>query len=327
MTLIERWSHGNLVKGHLETIRVLVTTEARCNLACQHCYWSHNIIPNNNNDWRRQVAQIKKMDTPVFFVGRILNKRGATFLRELLAQQATEWLGVVDNGLTILDYPEFFAHWKSVNISIDGWRDQHDLQRGCGGLFEKAWNSVMELRENGVDPIISSALSPITTGNWEKFEEHLVKYNVPMSSTLVWDLPEPSKRGRAVFSSDTFLREAFLKLVNGMPKLINIYSIEQVRVLKDILAQYRWSMDDEGGDCLKAVLPSGTIIVYRPISLVSVAEVSLHWDGVFYTPPTYGLEKPIELVDGPFFRRINQLNFEELLVWSEITHLLKKGGD
>ena len=329
MKLIEQWRNGTLADTQrLKTLRVFATTEPKCNLACEHCYWPHDLERANAQDWSSPVSYLKSLGVPLFFVGRILNERGAEFLRMVIKERATSYMGIVDNGLTILNYPEFLSHWQSINISIDGWREHHDTQRNRKGLFDMAWKTALTLKEQELEPIISSAISPITMNEWEKFEELLMHHDIPMSSTPVWNLPETAKRGRAVFPSDERLRQSFMKLVNGMSKLINIYSAEYVTILKDILAQYEWIIDEEDGDCLKTVLPSRTIIIYRPVSLVSMAELALHWDGVFYSPPTYGPECPKDDVDEKFFSKLRKQNEKELAVWSEITPLIqKKGGE
>lgn len=327
MKLINQWLSGTLADTkRLQTIRVIATTEPKCNLTCEHCYWPHDLVRVGEQDWTKQIAFLKEFNVPLFFAGRILNERGAKFLRNVFREEASPYVGIIDNGLTILDYPEFFPRYSSVNISIDGWKEEHDKQRNRAGLFDLAWGTVLAMKDQGIDPIISAAISPITMGNWERFEEVLMEHNVSLSSTPVWNLPETMKRGTAVFSSRELLREAFLKLIQGMPKLVNLYSLDYVEILKDILADYDWSVDEEVGDCLKATLPSRTILVYRPVSLVSVCELSLHWDGIYYVPPTYGKEWAKDDVDELFFERVRAQNEKELSVWSEITTLVKKKG-
>lgn len=322
MKLIEAWRNNRLHEiEESSIIRVIATIESACNLSCEHCYWPHDIAREQSPDWSRSISYIKSKRLPVFFAGRILNQRGATFLREMINNDATDYLGIVDNGLTITNYPEFFKHWKSVNISIDGWREGHDRQRNSEGLFDKAWKTVMDLKESGLDPVISSAISPLTMHDWEKFEELLSLNDVPMSSTIVWNLPEAIKRNHAVFGSDEKIREAFTMLVCGIPKLINIYSIDYIRILADLLGKYTWCFDEECGDCIKTTLSSGTVIIYRPVSLVSVAELSLHWDGELYTPPTYGQKVLHDQVGQVFRESVRKLNEEEISVWSGITSL------
>jgi hypothetical protein len=320
---IDAWVDNTLAaNGRLENRRVIATVESVCNLRCEHCYWSHNIGKARKINWDEPVKTLKSLSVPLFFAGRILNETSARFLRTVIEQNATPELGIVDNGLTILDYPEFFPRYSSINISIDGWKQDHDKQRGRSGLFDIALETLLELHRLGLDPVVSSAISPITVGNWQKFEEILTEHNIPMSATLVWDLPETAKRGTAVFASESKIREAFELLVTGMPKLINLYSLDHVRILSEQLAQFSWKQG-EGGDCLTTTLHNGTIILYRPVSVVSVVELDLEWDGVFYTPPTYGLKHNSNAVPQGFFAKVQEQRNAEFELWSHIAPNIK----
>ncbi|MEK7646201.1 MAG: hypothetical protein AAB381_00705 [Patescibacteria group bacterium] len=319
MKPIEKWLNQSLTK--IEPMRIIATTEARCNLACEHCYWAHDMSSAPISDWRPAARKIANLGVPVFFAGRILTPNGAFFLKHCISEGIKE-IGIVDNGYTILTEPNLLPHYTSINISIDGWREKHDQQRGKVGAFDKAWSTVMELKKQGYDPIISSALSPITLNEWERFENLLAENDVPVSSTLVWALPNTAKRGTAVFAEKEMC-VAFEKLMGGIPKLINIYSFEHAQTLWPILSQLHWNLDTEFGDCLTATLSSGVTIVYRPASLVSVFELSLQWDGVFYTPFTYGKGVPEDEVDTSYLEWARKTNTTELELWSSIL----KGGD
>jgi len=326
MKLIEHWLDNSLSSVEtLHPIRVIATTEPKCNLACEHCYWPHDLVRAELCDWQDAITYLKPLHIPLFFAGRILNEKGARFLRPLIEQQACSELGIVDNGTTIMDYPEFFPYYRTVNISIDGWRDEHDRQRRKKGSFDTAWNTVLKLKDLGLNPIIASAISPLTINKWPLFEELLMEHNVSMSSTPVMPFPETERRKVSMFDSKSELRRAFEILLDGMPKLVNLYDISYVDLIKDILKSSEWSVDRESGDCIKAVLPTRTIIVYRPVSLLSIAELSLQWDGKFYTSSTYGFHTDIGEINRAHFDRVAQMNKKELEVWSQITPLVERG--
>jgi sulfatase maturation enzyme AslB (radical SAM superfamily) len=314
-TLIERWKQRQL--NTLEPIRIIATTEARCNLACEHCYWSHEMSDRPLDNWEPVVNQLAQFRVPLFFAGRILTENGVRFLRLCEAKDASSEIGIVDNGFTILKFPDLLPTYTSISISIDGWREEHDQQRGKEGAFGVAWSAIQELQRQGFDPVVSSAISPLTFRQWERFEQLLAEHDVPMSSTLVWALPHPQKRGNAVFRDDTDMLAAFEKLLNGIPKLINLYSLGHIQSLWPLLRTFRWKSDVEVGDCLVAEV-SGKVIVYRPASVTSVAEQSLEWDGIFYTPFTNGVKRPVHMVDESYMRWVKELNAHELEVWAEV---------
>lgn len=308
--LIRNWLNANL--NEMEPVRIVATIEAQCNLKCLHCYWSHDMGFKSRSNWDEQIQKIKQMGLPLLYAGRMLTKAGPNFLRECVSQGVG--FSIIDNGYTILNEPSFLPLYTGINISIDGWRDAHDKQRAKTGAFDRAWATILELKRQGFDPTVAAAYSPLSFEGWEKFEDLLATHDVPISSTLVWSLPETAKRS-AGFMSDLLVVKAFEKLMGGIPKLINLYAPEHIKLLWPILKEFSWKEDHVDGDCLVTTLDNGTTILYRPPSVVSVGEVVLHWDGEFYTPPTYGEKVPLKDVGPQYFHRIHKLNQEELLLW------------
>ena len=275
------WLNGENINSQFKPKphRFVATIEARCNLACNHCYWAHDINVPSVKDWTTTVARITNYDAPVFYAGRMLTKAGASFLRECVNQNID--ISIVDNGYTILNYSEFLPKYQNIDISIDGDRDAHDIQRGKTGAFSKAWKTVLELKRQGFDPTIAAAFSPLSFNGWERFEQLLAEHDTPLSSTLVWSLPETKKRGTAVIEDKDILR-AFEKLSNGIPKLINVYAREHVMALDPIFKSLKWGFSSKGDGFLANI--GDTIIYYRPTSLSALLEAEVLWDGDIYTP-------------------------------------------
>lgn len=312
--LITKWRQGTL-DAH-QPLRVVATIEARCNLACQHCYWAHDLNFQSAKDWAAAVARVKELGVPLVYAGRILGQAGAAFLRECV-RQGVEF-SIVDNGYTVLTQPDLLPLYRGIEISIDGWREAHDAQRNRVGAFDKAWSTVLELKRWGLDPVVDAAFSPLSFEGWEKFEALLAEHDVPLSCTLVWALPETAKRGTAVFREDETVRCAFEKLLGGIPKLINLYAPEHIRPLRDILRRFEWREDESDGDCLVAKLTNGTEIAYRPPSVAALSELVLHWDGKFYTPPTYGAKMPLEQVGPEYVESMRKIAAAELADWNAV---------
>jgi hypothetical protein len=269
-------------------------------------------------DWSMAVEELASHHIPLFFAGRILTDNGANFLKLCIERNACSEIGIVDNGFTILSHPELLPHYKTINISIDGFKEDHDKQRGKAGAFDRAWGTISELKKQGFDPVVSSAISPLTVDRWYMFEDLLSENDVPLSSTIVWALPNPLERGKAIFADEGGMIKAFNTLLNGVPKLINIYSFEQVKTLWPILRTLEWKLDTEVGDCLSAEIGNGTTVIYRPTSSTSVSERSLEWDGVFYTPFTYGRKMPVSEINQEYTDWVKERNLIELGLWSSI---------
>lgn len=315
-TAIEYWYEGSLPP--LKPVRVVATIEAQCNLACLHCYWAHDMGFKSISDWTPAIKKLREFNVPLLYAGRLLTKAGSNFLRECRETLSGLEIGIIDNGYTILDYPEFLADYAYINISIDGDTKAHDTQRNKSGSSQRAWDAIFELKKQGFDPIITSAFSPFSFDGWERFEEKAAEHNVPISSTLVWDVAETAKRGTAIFTDTRLLKEAFAQLTRGVPKIINIYSQSHIHVLSDMLTEYEWAMDTDAGDSFTATLPTGTVIVYRPATLIGVAEAGLRWDGKFYTSSSYLENVEYGLVTPEWCDKLSEHMKAESSLWKYI---------
>jgi MoaA/NifB/PqqE/SkfB family radical SAM enzyme len=312
--LINDWLEKRL--STLSPIRIIATVEAQCNLACAHCYWAHDLKEKSVLEWDTVVQKIASYNVDVAYAGRLLTKAGLSFINACVRHGVRE-MGIVDNGYTIWNADEnLLRRFEYINISIDGWREQHDTQRGRVGSFDVAWESVLRLKEMGLDPIVATAISPITWENWDRFEGLLSEWNIPLSSTLVLEVPVVRDRAIAVLKTTRDKRRAFEILIGGMPKIVNIYELEYIKVLMPILKDFKWELDTFAGDSLVARLPSDTYVVYRPKSVQWSGELTLRWDGKFYPPVTEVPARPID-PDNPgedFVRTIKEANESELRV-------------
>lgn len=321
MSLIKQWLSGELQRlRHIAPIRVIATVEAKCNLACHHCYWSHDIHEPHTSNWEAQATRIASMKAPVFYAGRILTPRGMNLLNACHSA-GVKHFGIVDNGYTIFCAPTEWLHrFESINISIDGWREAHEKQRNKEGSFNVAWSAIRKLKGEGLDPIVSSAFSHMSFDGWDRFEGLLAENDVPMSSTLIYVTSPVQIRGTALYKDEDMVRKAFSVLRNGMPKLINIYALEHVRTLTPLFREMAWQPDAVDGDSLIARLENGVQVIYRPISIQWAAEVTLRWDGRFYPPTADGESSPVTIdhISDDYFKRIAELSKQELEVWSEI---------
>lgn len=316
MTLIEKWRSCQI--SNFQPVRIAAVIEAICNLSCEHCFWAHDMRDQSRPDWKLQSSLIANMRVPVLYSGRILSTNGMAFLNACL-EAGVQDFSIVDNGYTLFHAPdEWLKRFGSINISIDGWRTAHDKQRAKEGSFDVAWDAVLKLKEKGLDPIISCAFSHLTFDEWNRFQDLIEEHDVRLSSTLVISNKEVLTRGVANFiDQDTIIR-AFELLLDGVPKLINLYDLEHVKVLAPILKGMKWENDTTEGDSLVAVLPNETRIVYRPQSVLCAGEIALRWDGKFYSQGVQFMQfSPIEdwaKIDPG----IHEVNRAEVEAWSQI---------
>lgn len=316
MTLIEKWRSCQI--SSFQPVRIAAVIEAICNLSCGHCFWAHDMRDQSRSDWKLQSSFISKLNVTVLYSGRILSTNGLAFLNACL-EAGVQDFGIIDNGYTIFRAPDEWLHrFGSINISIDGWRTAHDKQRAKEGSFDVAWDAVFKLKEKGLDPIISCAFSHLTFDDWDRFQDLIEECDVRLSSTLVISNKEVLSRGVANFTDAETIRRAFELLIGGIPKLINLYDLEHVKILAPILKDLKWENDTVEGDALVAVLPNETRIVYRPQSVLCAGEIALRWDGKFYSQGMQFMQfSPIEdwnRIDPG----IQEVNKAEVAVWENL---------
>ena len=322
------WLEGRMPNSTaISPIRVVATPDASCNLACEHCYWKHD-IPNGpaDIDWSPAVKRIHQFNESalqngsslqVVYAGRVLSKRGARFL-DALAQSPIDFtLGIIDNGYTVFNRLDFLPKYQYINISVDGWRTGHDRQRKKEGSFDVAWGAILKLKSMGYDPISASALGPLTWPGWEKFESMLAEHDVRSSTTFVWDMEATAARKVASITSDTELIRIFETLVNGVPKLINLYDLNHVKTLMPFLRQLSWSADQYSGDGIVAEC-NGSKILYRPSAPAFFREIEVLWDGSFQTVESCG-RASIDSITESHLQHIFSLALREREAWKDVS--------
>lgn len=313
MNHMNLWLQGEL--REVQPTRVDAVPVAECNLKCEHCFWPHGIkSPKDDIVWGTHADQIAKWDVPVVYAGRTLTKRGESFIEECLARDVS--VGIVDNGYTIMRREDLLPRYAHINISLDGAPEAHDRQRRKVGSFEHAWNTILRLKAQGYDPIVSTAFSPWSFDGWSEFEARLRDFDIPVSVALVLAYPETAKRGSVIFTDKKSVRKGFETLLSGIPKLINLYDLEFVRILKDSFREFSWAPSD-AGDSLCAETPNGSRIIYYPDSVITTSTVVLYWDAQFYLPWGKQLLKYGEF-SPEHGEKVNALNRQELELWTPV---------
>lgn len=313
MGMIKTWLEGNI--NSLNITRMDANPVAECNLRCKHCLWPHEIrFSKKEIFWKTHADYIARLGIPVNYAGRTLNERGERFIEECLNRNIS--VGIIDNGYTILRREDFLPKYTHINISLDGSSEVHDYQRGKIGSFDVAWRTILRLKELGYDPIVSTAFSPLSFKDWCNFEARLREFDIPMSVTLVVSYPETVRRNLVNFVDDKLVIRGFNTLLRGIPKLINLYDLRFVRILKNTLKKFSWRPSDVG-DSLTAETSNGSKLIYYPDSIMSASSLVLHWDGEFYFVFKKKLIKVKEF--SPVYgRQINVLNNQELRLWNYI---------
>lgn len=314
MSLISEWEKGRIETIPANPYLVVVTLSPKCNLKCLHCYWSHNLAGKVAKQWGMVIEKIAASEAFVVYAGRVITKEGARFIAQYCEFTGRQ-IGIIDNGYTILKFPELLKYYCDINISIDGIKEDNDIQRQKVGAFNKAWTTVLELKRLGHSPVVASALSNISIRRWLDFEALLADNEIPVCTTPVWGLSETCKRNTGILFSEKELQHCFELLCGGISKLINLYDIAHVRVLAPLLKELCWHREET---YLKAILPNETKVIYRPLSIVHLTEVDLLWDGSFAKIDEKGDLRPLTSNNEEKLAKANSLLLEEREVWSSI---------
>ncbi len=314
MNLIHQWSLGQLL-NEPRPYRLIATPEPNCNLACEHCYFSHKHVSPTIQplvfQWGEALSFALNNDIEVLCAGRVMSKRAVDFVWYYIAaakvHQKEVRLSVVDNGYTVFNLEPHFDHINTFNISIDGADKAHDKQRRMEGSARVAWKAIRKLKRKGYDPLLSSCLSPITMSGWNEFEKEVEQTDVRLSVSLTLDVG--STRSPSIFSKQDERERALELLVTGIPKLVQIYDTRDIEPLHKVLGDSVIWEKSENLPGMTTALDNGVVIVYRPLSVLRLVEFLMDHEGTVFchlNPETSTLE----------------LNKKELLAWS----IWKHGG-
>ncbi len=161
---ILRWSYTKLSYNNrygkaLIPLRYFLELTYRCNLNCPYCY-----IGEERNKQELTTEEWKKVINQIPFYGIITLVGGEPFLRkdfdELLEYSCKKTLKkvhVVSNGILLdRDKIESFKKYKPIllSVSLDGYGETHDKNRGKGGIFDKIISNLEELKSQAPKQMI-----------------------------------------------------------------------------------------------------------------------------------------------------------------------------
>ena len=166
-----------LEKGMVEALKAEVpmlcsaTMERACNFSCKHCLYPkeessqeeskkvgldkiiYNIIdqmPTKETSPRNMVGEVRSESPSFLHIGRILREWHLDILKNIKERRPDIRIGLIDNGT----YTKFLDKFKEKNIkldwldiSVDGVKEFHNLQRGSNSAFDITMNGLKHARE------------------------------------------------------------------------------------------------------------------------------------------------------------------------------------
>lgn len=114
----------------------------RCNLACPYCYVGNerNKKELTTEEWKSVIDQIPFYGIVTLVGGEPLIRKDFVEILEYVSRKVWGKVHVVSNGILITDeiIKAFIKyHLLLLSVSLDGYGDNHDKNRGKDGIFDK----------------------------------------------------------------------------------------------------------------------------------------------------------------------------------------------
>ena len=123
----------------------------RCNLACPYCYVGseRNKDELSLDDWKKVIAQIPFYSIVTLVGGEPLIRKDFIEILETVSKRVLGKTHVVSNGILINDdIIKAFIKYKLLllSVSLDGYGENHDKNRGKEGIFDKIVSNLENLK-------------------------------------------------------------------------------------------------------------------------------------------------------------------------------------
>ena len=159
----EKDDHKNYLSA---PINVIWEITDRCNLACKHCFSAtrQSAADQLDTDQVKRVIDLL-VDQKIFHINF---SGGEPLLREDLAEifrhasQKNVSMDISTNGILVT--PETIRLLKesgisSVQVSVDGLEQTHDLLRGMAGAFHRTWETIRLFVKTGLSVAVSTTVN------------------------------------------------------------------------------------------------------------------------------------------------------------------------
>ena len=131
-----------------------------CEFTCQHCLYPPSFAKHNRpmpvENWKYLLTDIhNRLGINTFvYGGRSVTADGIDVLAWLRNRFPSVRIGLIDNGISMLSVRERIREVKAdwIDISLDGQRYAHDLQRGRIGSYQSGLDGALWLMHEGIVP-------------------------------------------------------------------------------------------------------------------------------------------------------------------------------
>lgn len=132
-------------------LRYFLELTYRCNLACPYCYVGseRNKKELTTDEWKSVIDQIPFYGIVTLVGGEPLIRKDFVEILEYVCRRVWGKVHVVSNGILITDeiIKAFIKyHLLLLSVSLDGYGENHDKNRGKDGIFDKIVSNLENLR-------------------------------------------------------------------------------------------------------------------------------------------------------------------------------------
>lgn len=170
----------------LRELAVSLTT--RCNLACKMCsVWKKREHGLDHKRILSLLEEARRLGAAVFTASgaEIFTREDTTDILSYAEHIGFQEISVVSNGTLLLENHRIDRLEKlnslCITISLDGPREVHDELRGKG-VYDKALESLQELRKRGITVSISSVIMRKTLDRLTEVVDLAVELDIPVIS-------------------------------------------------------------------------------------------------------------------------------------------------
>lgn len=136
--------YTQLTLEHPQALSWVATRE--CNLQCQHCiFQKESDLGSQDDKGIINLAKQYPIGSPFIHEGRILKPEHLNTMKEV--QRIGLKVGLIDNGTYLRHKNLFDFRLDWIDISIDGTREVHNLQRSSPNAYQQALGGLRGARE------------------------------------------------------------------------------------------------------------------------------------------------------------------------------------
>ena len=127
-------------------MRYILELTYNCNLRCPFCYIDAERTKNEltTQQWFDIIEQIPPFALITFVAGEVILKKD---FREIFKKSSEKFrkISLISNGIALNeDLSRFLVknNLLLLSVSLDGYKENHDLNRNCPGLWDKVINNI-----------------------------------------------------------------------------------------------------------------------------------------------------------------------------------------